>query len=89
MKNLSRKPLHAELALKCLPAVSLDILSIFPALLRVEPLSEALQMNMAHRPFALTRRDHGVILLVLFSEANPADFGIQSKLSPFCELKLE
>ena len=79
---MARESLLAELAFKRLPAVCLDAVTFLLRPLRIEPLSKAFKMNMAHSTGALTRRYQWILLLVFLSKANPAD------LLLLCQLRL-
>ena len=78
----------AEFALERFPAVGLDALTLLFGPLGVEPLPEALKMNVTHGTRAFARRDERVLLLVFLAEADAADFLLLGQLGLLHENQL-
>ena len=66
------KLIFAELAVKSFPGVAGHVRGYFLIFISAQPLSQALQVNVLHRPSAFAGWDQGIILFRFIWEANPA-----------------
>jgi hypothetical protein len=81
--------LLTKLTLESFPTIRFNILAIFSTSLGVQPLPEALKMDVAHGACALARRDQRVMSFILLPKANSANFAIQSKLGSLRKLEFQ
>jgi hypothetical protein len=88
-EHLAREAHLAQLALECLPAVRLHVGALLPASLGVEPLAQALQMDVAHGALAFAGRYQRILCFILFAKTNPAQSPLYVELGLLSQLHLQ